>query len=365
MALFSQRLMKIRSSKGWTQAQLADTLGISTYTLHRYETNQTIPDMDKISEYAKALNVTAEWLSGESVPKKRRDSNILSEKSQMKAKPIDADYDQQSFSIRCPDCGRNVMLYKIPCPHCGEEIWNLAAVCPVCGLDPKANSETFGDWPSEIHATQKQQDKISKSLLKDTTPAKIDKKSQTGVFVGRTGSEYKTSLNSCTCVSFIRDQVPCKHIYRLAMELGLYSGDFRSGVPKTAYKKWSIPETIALYDRLTDTSKEYFLNNAYLFQGDGTIFDTSKYPDLISSGLIVPVPENSDLISRCVSFACNRRKADIQSLLDYMSVSYDPSLSKAELSALVSINHEKLPYKYFKINPCISLRKFMREIQPN
>lgn len=49
---------------------------------------------------------------------------------------------------------------------------------------------------------------------------KIDAAAQSGRFYGSDGSVYSTTLSGCTCVDFERRGLPCKHIYRLASELG-------------------------------------------------------------------------------------------------------------------------------------------------
>lgn len=53
------------------------------------------------------------------------------------------------------------------------------------------------------------------------TPLEISAKTGVGRFKGEHG-EYTATLVSCPCGSFIRDRLPCKHMYRLAHELGIY-----------------------------------------------------------------------------------------------------------------------------------------------
>ena len=45
---------------------------------------------------------------------------------------------------------------------------------------------------------------------------------------------YITSLGQCDCYDFQRRQLPCKHIYRLAMELGVIELINRPSIPYTA-----------------------------------------------------------------------------------------------------------------------------------
>ena len=44
--------------------------------------------------------------------------------------------------------------------------------------------------------------------------------------IGSSGNDYKTSLSSCNCDDYINRKSPCKHMYRLAVEVGaLLSND--------------------------------------------------------------------------------------------------------------------------------------------
>ena len=42
----------------------------------------------------------------------------------------------------------------------------------------------------------------------------------TATIHSKSGNEYKTTLESCTCTDFERRKSPCKHMYRLAAEIG-------------------------------------------------------------------------------------------------------------------------------------------------
>ncbi len=75
MTTFAERLKSLRAKRNLTQAKMAEQMGISASTLSRYETGKTIPSYDTISVYAQRLNVTAEWLSGQHVPRKRRSAD--------------------------------------------------------------------------------------------------------------------------------------------------------------------------------------------------------------------------------------------------------------------------------------------------
>lgn len=93
---------------------------------------------------------------------------------------------------------------------------------------------TFGNWNEQIHEDPEQVKRLQKAQKADTTPDSIDLELQTGIFKGSGKKPYVATLDSCTCGDFIRRQVPCKHMYRLAMELSLINGTFEHGRNKNS-----------------------------------------------------------------------------------------------------------------------------------
>jgi len=66
---------------------------------------------------------------------------------------------------------------------------------------------------------EKDQLKRQKSAL-SLQMTSVDETSKTGVI-----KNYSVTLDSCTCIDFSRRHKPCKHMYRLAMDLGLFKAD--------------------------------------------------------------------------------------------------------------------------------------------
>lgn len=64
---FGQRLRAIRKEKGLSQDDFAALLGTSKQVLSRYEIGQRVPKITQVQQYAKALNVSADYLMGDSV----------------------------------------------------------------------------------------------------------------------------------------------------------------------------------------------------------------------------------------------------------------------------------------------------------
>jgi len=62
----------------------------------------------------------------------------------------------------------------------------------------------------------------------------VNRKLKSGIFEG-TSHTYKTFLDNCSCEDFQQRKLPCKHIYRLAYELGIIQRPMKKvppGIPK-------------------------------------------------------------------------------------------------------------------------------------
>ena len=87
-----QTIKYLRERKGLTQAQLADTLGVSSKAVSKWETAKGLPDISLIEPLANALSVSVmELMTGDTVVNQNRSSNILRSK----------------FYV-CPLCGNSI-----------------------------------------------------------------------------------------------------------------------------------------------------------------------------------------------------------------------------------------------------------------
>ena len=67
-------------------------------------------------------------------------------------------------------------------------------------IDDDDPPEYWGGWSPAIHKLQHQQERISRMVQNE---------------------DYETTLRYCTCMDFRKRRLPCKHMYRLAVELKL------------------------------------------------------------------------------------------------------------------------------------------------
>lgn len=107
----------------------------------------------------------------------------------------------------------------------------------------------FGDWPPSIHGDFDQLKRIAYSRRIKPENVALDVEHKSAKITGTDGV-YDVTLDNCTCYDFQARQLPCKHMYRLAFELGTLSN-----MPKVNRKavkafKNSIPDEIERFKRL-------------------------------------------------------------------------------------------------------------------
>jgi len=91
----------------------------------------------------------------------------------------------------------------------------------------------FGKWDKAAHGDSEQQKRIATAKKAATSPAAVDHENKAAEFKGSGKTPYMATLDSCTCGDFIRRKLPCKHIYRLALELE--GADVQQGINKNEY----------------------------------------------------------------------------------------------------------------------------------
>ena len=79
--LTGQTIRNLREKKGFTQAELADKLGVSSKAISKWETAKGLPDITLIEPLANALSVSVmELMTGNAVVNKNISANILRSK---------------------------------------------------------------------------------------------------------------------------------------------------------------------------------------------------------------------------------------------------------------------------------------------
>lgn len=110
-------------------------------------------------------------------------------------------------------------------------------------------------WPPYLHTDEYAKKRIESAKSAKLTPIRIDEDDLFGYFQGGHG-KYETFLDSCPCGDFIRAKRPCKHMYRLAMELGLIEAKFATDASRIVTPKKERMTLDATIDMVESFSEE-------------------------------------------------------------------------------------------------------------
>lgn len=231
---------------------------------------------------------------------------------------------------------------------------------------------TFGKWPEEIHDSPDQQKRLQSAKGPAVTPISVNSETQTGVFGGSGNKPYQVGLNECTCGDFVRRKRPCKHIYRLAMELGLLASTFT--VSANPRMNISLAEAVGEIENYSDETQQFLIN---LF-GMVSVKDSpnlvwievdTDHKYITSSSIYAKdfKPINADCVFTSPFFELVRvlpaeivpslRKRDMEAILDRLDIHPEHKMLKAELVRWCLSNvpdlETYLPERYFvSYSPC-------------
>lgn len=79
---------------------------------------------------------------------------------------------------------------------------------------------SFDKWDSSIHDTPEQIKRRINACKIKSSDIELDFNHSSAIIVGSGEEPYHVTLDNCTCYDFLSRDLPCKHIYRLALELG-------------------------------------------------------------------------------------------------------------------------------------------------
>jgi predicted nucleic acid-binding Zn finger protein len=136
------------------------------------------------------------------------------------AGPIEQIYETSLTCCTCDD----FIQRNLPCKH----MYSLAACLGLIELYTEKyyennlavtkwhhTSGTWGGWDQQIHVNDAQRERMAQAMAEmDIILLNQDK--QISEING-----YEVQLSNCTCSDFFLRTTPCKHIYRLAMELNI------------------------------------------------------------------------------------------------------------------------------------------------
>lgn len=194
----------------------------------------------------------------------------------------------------------------------------------------------FGSWDESAHAGDKQQRTISRAQLSETTPLSVDHTAQTAVFYGSGKDPYQTSLSTCTCNDFSRRGLPCKHIYRLAMELGIVDLPFQTGMSKGERldMQISFEDSVNFTESLPESAQlflAFMLNSTHSSIADRRKAFLVDDPSIIAAFRSCPLLEEQSAVPMMLS---KLKREALNALIEHSGISDHPK--KNASSAVLS-----------------------------
>lgn len=173
------RIRQRRADLSLSVQDVADLVGVRAETVKNWENGKAAPRNDNLERLASSLHTITHYLEGKT----------------------------DSVSGDAPD--GNV------CIICGKAVPEGVTKCPQCRWSKR--------WPETILYSYELANRRKRSHSANLLS--LDRDKAEAIFSAATGkgeSTYTTTLESCTCKDFQYSLVPCKHIFRLAEELGLF-----------------------------------------------------------------------------------------------------------------------------------------------
>lgn len=150
------------------------------------------------------------------------------------------------------------------------------------------NSNLWEKW-SDVHEMPDQIKRLSSSKEAALTPISIDKNNFSATIPGKHGT-YHVTLENCECSDFKRRNLPCKHIYRLAIELGI----IEENVLSYSHGGYSWKQAVEILENYSD-EVQYVFYDIFRNTMRKTLPIRKKKKDeisiLVSDGLLVDFPE--------------------------------------------------------------------------
>lgn len=187
-------------------------------------------------------------------------------------------------------------------------------------------------WKQEIHTTDYALKRIKSAQSAKLTPIRIDATDFYGHFQGSHG-RYETFLDYCPCGDFRRSNLPCKHIYRLAIELGLIdikTESSQNAIVTPKNERISLNDTIDIVESLSPDAQLTLLNIACNIRSTTPVYEidfNNIISELMACGIIIDTDPNNHKINF-------KTKNDILELLDSENISYNKNSKKGELEEI-------------------------------
>lgn len=191
--ILGDRVITFREKLSLSKQELADLVGVTPATITNWENSKSMPTTINLKFLAKALNTTPAYLEG------MTDIAFLP--------PIPAETETPPPDPTQPGL----------CEDCGTPVPARLGKCPSCRWKTR--------WPESLLNSSRLESRRKRS--RSVHLLSLDREKPEAIFGSSTDKNrttYITTLETCTCRDFelTHGEIPCKHILRLAGELGFF-----------------------------------------------------------------------------------------------------------------------------------------------
>ena len=214
--IYGNRVTELRKKLSLSKRDLAIRVGVSTATITNWENWKSMPTIMNLKFLAKALNTTPAYLEG------MTDIAFLP--------PIPAETEKTPPNPTQPGL----------CEDCGTPVPERLRKCPSCRWKTR--------WPETLLNSSRLATRRKRSH--STQLLSLDREKPEAIFGSSTDKNrttYITTLETCTCRDFelTHGEIPCKHILRLAGEMGFFQSEyFAAGEDDYTMHVAPSPETV-------------------------------------------------------------------------------------------------------------------------
>lgn len=149
-------------------------------------------------------------------------------------------------------------------------------------------SAEWSEW-DYCHGSKDQEKRLASARAAACTPTFVDVQSAFAYFQGDHG-RYETFLDRCDCADFRRRELPCKHMYRLALELGLLPGPYATYL----HGGYTWTQAVEIVETYPDAVQQEFITHLHTRCKSSEPCRRKKCPELdalITGGVLEEYPE--------------------------------------------------------------------------
>ena len=190
----------------------------------------------------------------------------------------------------------------------------------------------WDSWDPSIHSDPAQIKRQKNAAKFETSPISIGDEFAT--FRG-SKKDYHTTLLSCNCADFGMRKLPCKHMYRLAYEIGIFHLDGVKHDDKIS-ERLRIDDVMPLVEALPDYIQKDLKSVLYNSHFDGYAYlDSSEAKILKDAGLFIDYPDRSIYLKKF-------KKNELLSLVDGFDTDGEVTL-KLKKPEIIELILKKFP----------------------